>query len=171
MTDPMSVRSAWTRGWVALLCVAACVGCAMPIRGRVVDAATGQPLAGVAVLGVWLRIPELPGLQHKHELVGVTETQTDANGRFALPRPQGNANEEGVTVYKFGYVVWSNLLVFPTFARRPSQRVPSMVALQPFPPEQNHRDQASFISMLTLGYASMQHAPYFYNAIRQESRQ
>ena len=159
------------RAWVALVCVIVCLGCAMPIRGRVVDASTGQPLAGVAVLGIWLRIPELPGLQHKHELVGIAETQTDANGRFALPRPHGTVNEEGITAYRFGYVAWSNLLTFPTFARRPSQRLPSTLALQPFPPDQTHRDHASFISVLTLGYATMQHAPYFWNAIRQESRQ
>ena len=156
--------------WFTLVCVTACLGCTTPIRGRVIDASTGQPLQGVAVLGVWVRIPELPGLQHKHELVGLAETQTDENGRFTLPRPRGKANEEGITAYKFGYVAWSNLLVFPTFARRPSQRIPSTVPLERFPADQSHRGHSSFISVVILNYATMHDTPYFWNAIRQESR-
>jgi hypothetical protein len=171
MSDPISLRSTWKGAWVALVCVTASLGCATPIRGRVIDASTGEPLPGVAVLGVWLRIPELPGLQHHHELVGLAEAQTDENGRFTLPRPRGAVDEEGVTAYKFGYVAWSNLLVFPSFARRPSQRIPSTVALERFPADQSHRDHASFISVLILRYATMHETPYFWNAIRQESRQ
>ncbi|HEY3067253.1 MAG TPA: carboxypeptidase-like regulatory domain-containing protein [Methylomirabilota bacterium] len=163
----MNLGPMWNRAWVALVCVAACLGCATSIRGRVVDAATGQPLAGVAVLGVWQRIAGFPGLHH-HELVGVAEAQTDENGRFALKRPRGLADEESVTAYKFGYVAWNNIYVFPSFARRPNERIPSTVPLEHFPADQSHSKHASFISLATTGYESKTETRYFWNAIRQE---
>ena len=165
----MTPRATWTPAWIALLCVTACLGCSTTISGRVVDAATGQPLASVAVLGVWQRIAGLPGLHH-HELVGVAEAQTDENGRFSLRRPRALADEESVTAYKFGYVAWNNIFIFPSFARRPNERVPSTVPLEPFPPALSHRDHASFISNAIDSRASEKETPYFWKAIQQERR-
>jgi len=157
------------RTWLVLLCAAACFGCGTTIRGRVVDAATGQPLAGVAVLGVWQRIAGLPGLHH-HELVGVTEAQTDENGRFSLRRPRALADEESVTAYKFGYVAWNNIYVFPSLARRSSDRVPSTVPLERFPADQSHSKHLTFIDLATTGYEARTANRVFWNAIRRELR-
>jgi sugar lactone lactonase YvrE len=58
-----------------------------PWGARVVDANTGESLAGVAVIGVWHR----RGAGHPAfpigptGVVGVAETETDAAGRFAFP--------------------------------------------------------------------------------------
>ena len=58
-----------------------------PWRAQVVDAETGQPLEGVAVIAVWHRrlgghglVPVWPT-----GLVAAAETATDAQGRFTLP--------------------------------------------------------------------------------------
>jgi hypothetical protein len=63
------------------------VEAAGPWRGQVVDAETGQPLEGVAVIGVWQRrfldrrlVPLSPTSP-----VSADETVTDADGRFTLP--------------------------------------------------------------------------------------
>ena len=58
-----------------------------PWRGQVVDAETGQPLADVAVIGVWhRRVTGHPALfLGRTGLVGAAETTTDATGRFTLP--------------------------------------------------------------------------------------
>ena len=165
----MTPRATWTPAWIALLCVTACLGCSTTISGRVVDAATGQPLAGVAVLGVWQRIAGLPGLHH-HELVGVAEAQTDENGRFSLRRPRALADEESVTAYKFGYVAWNNIYAYPPLTRRSSERLPSTVSLEPFPPGLSHRDHLSFIFLATDDRGTDRGTPYFSNAIEQERR-
>jgi sugar lactone lactonase YvrE len=60
---------------------------ATPWRSQVVDAETGQPLADVAVIGVWhRRVTGYPAFFiGPTGIVGATETTTDAAGRFTLP--------------------------------------------------------------------------------------
>jgi hypothetical protein len=55
-------------------------------QGQVVDAETGQPLADVAVLGVWhRRVTGHPAFfLGRTGIVGAAETTTDATGRFTL---------------------------------------------------------------------------------------
>ena len=56
-----------------------------PFSGRVVDASTGQPLAGAAIVAVWRQ--EGPGPGHPTErLHDVVEVVADADGHFTLPR-------------------------------------------------------------------------------------
>ncbi len=122
-------------------------GCTRTIRGQVVDGQTGKPIAGAIVLGVWTKVAGLPGLNY-HKLVGVREVETDAEGRFVLealmrfPRE----DDESVTVYKFGYVAWSNLFIFPTSERRKDMSIPPVIGLEPFPAGQSHQRHMSFIS-------------------------
>jgi hypothetical protein len=55
-----------------------------PYSGRVVDAETGQPIAGAAVITRWTR--EIPIAPHMPEQDwDVYETLSDANGEFTIP--------------------------------------------------------------------------------------
>ncbi len=56
-----------------------------PFRGQLVDAETGQGLAGAAILVVWWR--EVPNPVHPtQEFYEAREAVTDAEGRFEVPR-------------------------------------------------------------------------------------
>ena len=91
-----------------------------PYRGRVVDAETKQPLAGAAVLAVWLW--EGPGLGHPREgLHDVFEILTDADGEFTIPQKthfslSGQIGEPHFTIYYPGYGPFPSFQVQPTGA-------------------------------------------------------
>jgi hypothetical protein len=125
------------RGSLAFLCILLQIGsgCTSTLEGQVLDAQTGKPIQGAVVLGVWTKVGGLPGLYH-HELVGVREVETDAEGRFVLERAKRiiYEDDESVTVYKPGYVAWNNIYMFPVSERRKDQRIPSEIFLIPFPP-------------------------------------
>jgi len=144
-------------------------GCAGTIQGQVVDAQTSQPIAGAIVLGVWTKVAGLPGLHH-HELVGVQEVETDAEGRFMLERPRRiiYEDDESVTVYKPGYVAWNNLIVFPNSVRRKDTRLSSQIILERFPSGKGHQRHVSFISGATRGKDNPETTPKFWNAVRPE---
>ncbi len=154
-----------------LLClISATPGCAGSIQGQVLDARTGQPVAGAVVLGVWTKQAGLPGLSHT-ELVGVKEVEVDAQGHFTLERPGASYGEESVTVYKFGYVAWNNLFSFPTSQRRKDTGVPPQILLEPFPPGESHQKHMDFVSDATrssLSYKAVK--PLFDNALKGERR-
>lgn len=154
---------------VLFLLILTGTGCAGTIRGQVLDARTGKPIEGAVVLGVWSKYVGLPGLQHA-ELVGVKETETDAEGRFALEPPGSfGVAEEAVTIYRFGYVAWSNLFTFPTSARRQDTSVPSKILLEQFPSSQDRRRHYDFINdARRSSMYSMEKAPKFSNAVRRE---
>jgi hypothetical protein len=153
-----------------LLCLIPSPGCAGSIQGQVLDAQTGQPVAGAVVLGVWTKQAGLPGLSHT-ELVGVTEVEVDAQGHFTLERPRVTYGEESVTVYKFGYVAWNNLFIFPTSRRRKDTGVPPQILLEGFPPGESHQRHVSFISNATAaGMYGHERDPRFQNAIDREFR-
>ena len=145
-------------------------GCAGTIQGQVVDAQTGQPVAGAIVLGVWTKVAGLPGLHH-HELVGVQEVETDSEGRFILKRAKRiiHDDDETVTVYKFGYVAWSNLYIFPTSERRQNTQMPAQIRLEPFPSGQSHQRHMSFINnSRAAGMYGLDSIPKFWDALQHE---
>jgi len=78
-----------------------------PFSGRVVDASTGQPLAGAAVVAVWRQ--EGPGPGHPTERFhDAIEVVADADGRFTLPRKThfttvGEITDPDIVVYAAGY--------------------------------------------------------------------
>lgn len=147
-----------------MLLVLAGTGCAGTLKGQVVDAQTGNPIAGAVVLGVWMKYVGLPGLEHS-QLVGVKETETDAEGRFVLETLRG---EESITVYKFGYVAWNNLFIFPTSARRQNTSVPSKISLEKFPPGESHKRHMDFVAGATRGRENPDSTPQLWKAIRPE---
>jgi hypothetical protein len=154
-----------------LVLLTAGTGCAGAIQGQVLDAQTGQPIVQAVVLGVWTKIAGIPGLQH-HELVNVKETETDAEGRFSLERPESLAalaENEAVTIYKFGYVAWSNLYTFPTSPLNDDTRVPPSIALKRFPPGQSHQRHMDFISEARWSVMyGLDRIPKFWGALQQE---
>ena len=153
-------------GVMFLLLALAGTGCAATLKGQVVDAQTGKPIAGAVILGIWTKYVGPPGLE-SGRLVGVKETEADAEGRFVL---ETLAGEESVTVYKFGYVAWNNLFTFPTSARRADTSVPARILLERFPPGQSHQRHMDFVddarrSATGYGRSSI---PKFWDSTRRE---
>ncbi len=145
-------------------------GCTRTIRGQVLDAQTGKPIAGAVVLGVWTKVAGLPGLNY-HKLVGVREVETDAEGRFLLEAAMRfpGEDDESVTVYKFGYVAWNNLFIFPTSERRKDMSIPPVIGLEPFPAGRSHRGHFYFIGDARWSAMySLQLIPKFDKAVSRE---
>ena len=147
-------------------------GCsATTIGARVLDAETRQPVSGAVILGVWSQL--VCRLLCAHEHVGVRETESDGDGRFALERlPSSGYDGEGdgqaITVYKFGYVAWSNLFIFPSSRQREDQGIPREVLLEPFPPGESHRKHMYFIGNAIGGGYGIDAIPRFHRAIQRE---
>lgn len=68
-------------------------------HGRVVDAATGAPLAGAAVTVVWSKVPPITQGEGPSFFLNAQETVTDADGRFLLQVSPG-LNWDPTTVTK-----------------------------------------------------------------------
>jgi len=156
---------------VALVALAGS-GCASTIHARVLDAETRQPIQGAVVLGVWTTVEGLFGL-YNHKLVGVGEAETDAEGRFTLERLRssgldGEGDGQAVTIYKFGYVAWSNLFLFPDSAQRRNQRVPSEILLDRLPAGATHQRHLQFIDGAQGWTVSEDLMPKFRNSLEQE---
>ncbi len=58
---------------------------ALPIRGKVVDATTGQPLEGVIIVAQWILYEANVGGQNPRERLQVLETVTAPDGTYAFP--------------------------------------------------------------------------------------
>lgn len=152
----------------ALLLVHPGLGGAEILQGQVLDAQTGQPIAGAVVLGVWSMVGGPSGLPRTNPVV-VKEVETDTEGRFVLETPgPTEVDEESVTIYKSGYIAWNNLFTFPTSEPRTDTRVPSKIGLERFPPAQSHRRHVDFISEATIGKDDPTTTPKFWNAVRPE---
>lgn len=78
-----------------VLCLVRAAACqpfahaAPPVSGRVVDAITGRPVAGAAVLVYWPGARAAP--PYFFDALAVRETVTDASGRFTIPGWQSDA--------------------------------------------------------------------------------
>jgi len=95
-----------------LLAAAAGAEARGPWHGQVVDAETGQPIAGVVVLASWT--VWTAGWPHPtEEFFGVAEVVTDTDGRFTIPardlRPLGRPGAivgPELRMFKAGYGLW-----------------------------------------------------------------
>lgn len=87
-----------------------------PLRGRVLDAKTRQPVSGVVVTFVWVRHVWLPdGTQSEEQFHKAFETTTDAQGRWMLPNaadqlanPDVELESPALVFFKPGYVHWGD---------------------------------------------------------------
>ena len=74
-----------------LLALAACESgipasySARPIRGKVVDATTGQPLEEVIIVAQWILYETSPAGQNPRKRLQVLETVTTPDGSYAFP--------------------------------------------------------------------------------------
>jgi hypothetical protein len=92
----------------AIVCLLS-TGCGMKmmVKGRVVDAVTGEPVEGAAVAIKWVHEKwGPPGLPTPKDRLGTTETLTDAQGDFTIPCYIWRTHNMGV--YKKGYICWSS---------------------------------------------------------------
>jgi hypothetical protein len=90
-----------------------------PFAGRIVDAETGQPIPGAAVLVVWREAAGFALLETR--FYEAKETTTDATGRWEIPRMETSRMRVTVkppAVYSFvpGYLVHTRI-VTPTTGR------------------------------------------------------
>jgi len=94
-------------------------GCYAEVTGIVVDAETGQPIEGAAVLVEWTITTGIPGMMGTKSLK-VVELVTDKDGKVTLPEGPSNlsVNPPIVTAYKKGYVAWNNEYIFPDYKER-----------------------------------------------------
>lgn len=81
------------------------------IKGKVIDAQTGEPLEGAVVAIKWIRYKiGPPGYPTPKERYGTTENITDTQGGFTIPYYPIGTHFMGV--YKSGYVCWSSDTIF-----------------------------------------------------------
>jgi hypothetical protein len=88
-------------------------GCGMhyTIQGKVLDSETRQPVAGAVVAIKWERYQFTPpGLPPNRTRYGTSESITDAQGQFSIPKYPFADHFMGV--YKHGYVGWSSEEVY-----------------------------------------------------------
>ena len=83
-----------------------------PFTAQIVDAVTGQPLAGVVVVALYQR--RTPGLVHPQvEFYDLDETVSDGQGRIAIPArqlpastPLSHVTGPEMILFKSGYKTW-----------------------------------------------------------------
>jgi hypothetical protein len=80
----------------------------------VVDGATGKPIEGALVVAQWTKKHGF-GLTY-HELILITETLTDKEGKFYIIKTPNDLFVEPpeMIIYKEGYIPWRNDSIFPS---------------------------------------------------------
>lgn len=100
------------------------VSCGMHynIKGKVVDARTGEPIEGAVVAIKWVRYKLAPpGFPTPKERYGTTEDLTDPQGDFTIPKYPIGTHFMGV--YKSGYVCWSSDKIFNPQGKTDDERI------------------------------------------------
>lgn len=99
-----------------LILYAGCLltGCGIhyAVKGQVVDAVTRQPVQGAVVAINWKRYHfiTMPGLPVDRTEYGTSESATDADGGFRVPKYI--IGQPKMVVYKRGYVCWTSDMIF-----------------------------------------------------------
>jgi hypothetical protein len=112
---------------------------AAPISGRVVDAATGQPLEGIIIVAQWILQRATVGGDTYHSRLQILETITDTEGRYHFPGwgPRPNPieiNFPGLSFCCFFTRYDPRLSVFKS-----GYRPRSLYNQKPHKPEEPHR--------------------------------
>lgn len=170
---------------VAVFMLSGC-GIHYNVRGKVVDATSGKPVEGAAVIIHWVGV-ELSACLAPYAsgeyTVATVEDITDENGRFTIPKyPFVDSHYLGV--YKKGYVCWDNQDIFTQQANpnnpesallkdRTDHKLKynMVIQLDPFTAKQFEFSHASFtdgVCRATKCYYSQEQL--FYEAISEEKK-
>ncbi len=87
------------------------------LKGKVVDAETGEPIEGAVAMAEWTKTK---GLGNTYTVSAkVSEAVSDKEGNFEL---DGCFNpfvdKPDLTIYKKGYIAWNNGYIFPDWKKR-----------------------------------------------------
>lgn len=121
------------------------VGCYTTITGTVVDAETGKPIEGAVVLAEWTK---RHGIGDYHtESVKVVEVLSDKDGKVKISGIfDPFVDPPDVTVYKKGYVAWSNRSIFMDGGRDDfAWKNGYVFKLERFKPEYSYIKHDSFV--------------------------
>ena len=140
-----------------------------PISGTVVDAVTGEPIEGAAVVSTWVFSAGVGSGRYE----GMNETLTNNMGVFNINGVQSGGTNHYFAIYKYGYKVWTIKGAFinepmlggehPPFEWKSGQTY----RLEKFPEGWSHENHVSFISH-SLGFV---YSPLWYKAANEELRE
>ncbi len=87
------------------------------LKGKVVDAETGEPIEGAVAMVEWTKTK---GLGNTYTVSAkVVEAVSDKEGNIELEGCFSPfVNKPNLTIYKKGYVAWNNVYVFPDWKKR-----------------------------------------------------
>ena len=148
------------------------------IKGKVIDAQTGEPVEGAVVAIKWIRYKiGPPGYPTPKERYGTTENVTDTQGSYTIPYYPIGTHFMGV--YKSGYVCWSSDTIFnpdgknedEMFVRRWEEVDSGMVVkLEPKTADFPKLKHASFVVQDVGIKLSSSPTPLFNKAIKEERK-
>jgi hypothetical protein len=133
---------------IIIVVVLLAIGYYPSITGVVFDSETGEPIEGAVVLVGWSKTSLFPPGLPTTRTVKVSEAITDGEGKFKLPGIFNlRVNPPYLTVYKKGYVAWSNEYIFPDWEKRTDFKWNSgyVFKLEKFKPEYSFDDHVAFI--------------------------
>ncbi|MDH4162816.1 MAG: carboxypeptidase-like regulatory domain-containing protein [Nitrospirota bacterium] len=129
-----------------LFIILAVAGCYMPIKGRVIDAETQQPIEGAVVMVEWTK--QHGFIDHWTESYKVVEVVSDKEGRVKIKGCYSPfVAPPHVTVYKKGYVAWNDEAIFQGRARTDFKWGDYEFKLVQFKPEYSYDQHIFFIKM------------------------
>jgi len=120
------------------------------LTGRIVDAESGKPIEGAAVLIQWTKPGNVPGLSGNRE-IDADEDISNAEGYFKIPGYSTLLAQFRIVAYKKGYVCWSSEKIFPSYERRKdfSLRNGMVIRLEPFKESYSREEHAEFTLSFT----------------------
>lgn len=126
------------------------------IKGRVVDAQTGEPIEKAAVYIYWSKMGKGPPGLAGYVDVEKAEDLTDSEGFFKVPKYSTWFKDYSMAVYKKGYVCWSSEKVFPTWKERKDFRLKNgmVIKLERFKEEYSKEDHARFTVFMSINKES-----------------
>jgi hypothetical protein len=122
-------------------------GCYSPITGTVVDAETGKPIEGAVVLVEWTKRKGFL-VDYHTESVKVVEVLSDKDGKVRISGVLVPfVDPPDMTVYKKGYVAWSNRSIFMDGERKDFVwNNGAVFKLEKFKPEYSYVKHRAFIT-------------------------
>lgn len=148
-------------------------GCSMKstVQLQVIDAETKEPIENAVALIYWLRparflLIRWPG----REDVELKETVSDKTGHFSIPAYSNKDYEYYLTIYKKGYVCWSNREIFPTEEKRTTMVLKDgmVIEMERFKENYDKLDHANFVQSYSVASFALPHPSAFKEAIKEE---